>query len=573
MTPLRDPSLLDDNYSQYCVNAFLYKGTVRGFRENNPVFKCKLETTTAVYRIPNKDTVKPDFLNSLWLEFDDEYISVLRSPVIEDKFKRYYFFPSTGSPYFNTLENLQNGAPGYLLGVPVPETAPTVEGPVGSDEARSYGYTWVNQFGEEGQLSPTTTLIGPAIGDYILGLTPPLPSDLEDRALASINIYRTVTDTSGNAEFFLLANVPITQTTFADTVPDNVLANNLQLPSAGYSLPPVDLQGVVQMANGIMAGWSNEKEVWFSDPYIPHSWPSGYAVNVDAPIVGLAAVGSSLAILTEGSPWMATGITPSTITFGKIAANEPCISRGSIVAAGEGIYYASPNGLQLVNTSGTTSATQSIFQKEDWIGTNPYIFAAGKYSQAYVALLKGSANFENGIVIDHGAYSLVTLYPAKLNTPFTYLNLPGPLTNIYNDELSGQVFFLAGGLVYQWNPETATSLLPYVWRSKDYRFPFDDQFSCGTVYFAIPPTVTIPTPESKTRNTNQDQVYDPETQYLLMRVFADGRQVLVREIQVSGEVFKVPSGFKATYWSFQFEGIVTVRYAEFATSVKELRKT
>src|SRR4029077_3521031 len=108
-----------------------------------------------------------------------------------------------------------------------------------------------------------------------------------------------------------------------------------------------DLQGVVMMANGIAAGWSNEREVWFSAAYLPHAWPASYALTVDYPIVGLTANGASLNILCEGAPFIATGVTPDTMTIGRISSNEPCISRGSIVGSGEGAYYASPNGLIL----------------------------------------------------------------------------------------------------------------------------------------------------------------------------------------------------------------------------------
>jgi hypothetical protein len=326
------------------------------------------------------------------------------------------------------------------------------------------------------------------------------------------------------------------------------------------------------MANGIMAGWSNQKEIWFSEAYIPHAWPAAYALTVPYPIVGLGAVGSSLVILTEGEPSIATGITPGTMTIGGLAANEPCISRGSIVAAGEGVYYASPNGLILANSSGTTSVTLNILQKEDWIDTNPYDHAGGKYSQAYVAAVKGVATLPNGLILDRGAYSLLTLYPAKVNTPFSWLSLPGPVENIYNDELSGQLFIIAAGEVSQWNPETNDGLMPFVWRSKDFTFLFPQQFAAGIVHFNVPSTVTIPVPTPATRNTSQTQAFNPAKQYLLLRVFADGKQILVREIQVTGELILLPSGFKALFWSFQIEGIVEVKKMQFASSVKELRK-
>ena len=148
-------------------------------------------------------------------------------------------------------------------------------------------------------------------------------------------LYRTVTDSQGNATYYQVTEVPINPAgpvTIHDSATDAVITANLVLNTIGYAPPPADLQGVVMMANGIAAGFSNEREVWFSAGYLPHAWPPQYALTVDYPIVGLTANGSSLNIVTEGSPFIATGVTPDTMTIGKITANEPCISLGSVVA-------------------------------------------------------------------------------------------------------------------------------------------------------------------------------------------------------------------------------------------------
>lgn len=574
MMPLRDPMLLENNYAQYCTNTFLYKGAIRGFREDQSVHTIGKPAASSVYRIPSDTNVKQNFANSIWLEFQDLFTSVIRAPMIEDQFERYYFFPSSdgnSSPgaYYNTKAQLAAGLTGWSLGVIPPVAAPAVVPPSGTDEVRAYVYTYLTNFSEESAPSPVTVSVsGASVGTWGIGF-PAAPVVAGKPTIETINIYREVEDTSGNVNFYLVGQIPASSTSFSDVISDANAVNNPILPSLSWTPPPADLEGVVIMANGILAGWSNKKEIWFCEPYHPHAWPPAYAVTVPYPVVALAAVGSSLSILTEGRPQMATGATPATMTIGEIAANEPCISRGSVVAAGEGVYYASPNGLILLNSSGTSSVSQNILTKEDWIKADPYDFSAGKYSQAYVAFIRNTLNSDNGLVIDHGAYSLVTSYPAALNTPFTWLSLPGTVTNVYNDELSGQTFYISANKVYQWNPETGNILLPWIWHSKDFRFPYPNAFIAGNVLFDIPPEVTIPAPTS--HNTDQGQTYDPTKQYLLMRVYADKRLVYVREFLRSGEIFKLPSGFKADIFSFQFEGIVSATFFQVATSVKELR--
>ena len=582
MLPMKDASVLPDTASAYCKNAYLYAGTVQGFREAKATYTLQGSDTKQVYRIPLSNAVVPDFISSLWLEFNDPFIAVARAPMVEDTYKRYYFFPSdkalaSEGPYYNTLARLQAGQPTYLLGIPSPPIAPAVTAPQPPvlvatlaptappanivQEVRAYVYTWQSEFDEEGPPSPPTVEQGLASGTaWTIELNPPSSTATGSRTLKYTNIYRSVTALDGTASYYRVAQLPIAQETFLDTAIDASITSNLILPSASWTAPPADLQGVVVMANGILAGFSNTKEIWFCEPYTPHAWPAGYALTVDAPIVALAAVGSSLVVLTESTPWIATGVSPATMTLGKIASREPCISRGSAAPAGEGIYYASPNGLILVNMMGTTNVTQSFITKENWSAMGVEDFSASKYMMAYVAFAKGSKSRDNGVMLDH----------VTPNVSFSWLSEPATVGNIYSDELSGSTFIVTPTQVLEWNPATAENLLPWVWRSKQYRFPFAQQFVGGIVYFEVPSTLNIAAPTSASRNTSQNQDFNASTQYLLIRAYADNKLVFVREIIENGELFLLPSGFKATYWQFEMEGQVNLKEIKFATSVKEL---
>jgi hypothetical protein len=110
--------------------------------------------------------------------------------------------------------------------------------------------------------------------------------------------------------------------------------------------------------------------------------------------------------------------------------------------------------------------------------------------------------------------------------------------------------------------------LAWEWKSKQFRFPHAQEFKAFTALFEIPPEVTI---TLGPRNTGQNQVFDPTSQYLTLTVFADGRQVVIREIQTSGEVLLIPGGFKATIWEFYFNGQIGLKHFKAASSVKELK--
>ena len=448
-------------------------------------------------------------------------------------------------------------------------------------ETRAYGYTYVNDFGEESQISPVTVKSGDGTGTWVITIPAPPAGYNTNKAMnpGHYRLYRTVTDSSGNATYYQVTEVPINPVgtvTITDNATDASITDNLILGTVGFAPPPAGLQGVVMMANGIAAGFTNDRTVWFSAAFLPHAWPPEYALTVDYPIVGLTANGTSLNIATQGSPFIATGVTPDTMTIGIVKANEPCISRGSIVSAGEGMYYASPNGIQLLNTGGTENSTQEVYEKEFHYSLLPPQWASAKYGSSYVAFVKGSPIPSP----DNMGYHGFVMDSTVANVPFTYLRFSTPdspiqIVNAYSDELSGQIFgLMSNGSVMQWNPPQgvpgSTTLRPWQWKSKKFRFTAPQQFKAFMVLFEVPPEVQF---TLGVRNTDQAQIFDPTTQYLIVRVYADGRAVVVREMQASGEILLITGGFKAELWEFEFEGIVGMRFFKCASSIKELKAT
>jgi hypothetical protein len=155
------------------------------------------------------------------------------------------------------------------------------------------------------------------------------------------------------------------------------------------------------------------------------------------------------------------------------------------------------------------------------------------------------------------------------NTTFTYVSFPGLVENLFQDEYSGEIFLIGEGKIWWWDKPQQPRNSSYIWQSKLFEFPAKQAFIAAKVFFVAPPDVGLPIPG--VRNTDQSQQYDPEKQLLLLRVYAGGREILVREIQQSGELIMVPGGFKEDFWQFRLEGQVIVQNVQIATSVKELR--
>jgi hypothetical protein len=605
MLPARSPSLLPENFAAYSKNAWLYHGDLRGFRKPKQLHTLASNLTRTVYRIPDATKPMRSFDNSTWIEFQDQFTDVIRAPTINDAFRRYYYFSPSVAPSYNTFARIQASDSPFLLGVPAPPTAPTVN-ITGSANTllvtRAYVYTWQTAYGEEGPPSPPVVVTSDITNTWQVVVTAPLSGVTTGRNIEKVNIYRTIANGEGGSTFFRVASLPIATLTHVDSALDTVVSGNPQLQSTLWTPPPATLQGCVSLPNGILAGWANSTDIYFCEPYRPHAWPVSYAVSVDYPIVGLGVTGQSLVVMTEGSPYMMTGVHPSAMSLSAIKMREPCVSRRSIVSTEEGVFYASQNGLMLIQAGYGVgrNATVPLFSRQDWNALSPELFMGARANTAYVGFVRngvltggrvydGSVNdgeiidgSTGGEIIDGLREQFVAFADQgdngfiienfSENTSFTRLAFDGVLGNVVQDEPTGEVLLVSGDKVFQWDSPAEPILAPYRWVSKEYSFPYKQQFIAAKVHFDLPPGLAIPTPAPETRNTDQAQTFNPATQYLILKVYADGNLILVREVQKSGELIKLPSGSRYEMWQFELVGQVIVTSLQLAPSVKELRE-
>ena len=130
MIPAVNNRLLPDTNAAMSRDTWLYNGPLSGFKE--PVYIRDLESvsTQRVFRIPLDPYEKTNFNNSTWMEFDDPTVDVVRGPINDDAYSRYYWTGESTDCMYNSLERIQNGDPPLKLGVPEPAVAPGITAPV-----------------------------------------------------------------------------------------------------------------------------------------------------------------------------------------------------------------------------------------------------------------------------------------------------------------------------------------------------------------------------------------------------------------------------------------------------------
>lgn len=588
--PATDDRLLPDQAATVSRNAWLYSGALVGLVAPKYVRDLTNPGYGKVFRIPNNYLDATHFDDATWMEFANIDTDVIRSPVVGDTFDRYYWVSPSQQPMINSLARIKAGNPAYKLGVIQPTSTPSLSisgGVSATTESRAYVVTWVSAFGEEGP--PSNPVVNTGKIDATWTVTMPVAGgpDITNYNLSKARVYRTVT-VGTTASYFFVAEVAIATATYADSALNATVSANEILPSSTWSPPPTDLVGWVTMPNGMIAAWRNN-ELWFCEPYRPHAWPAEYVNVVEYPIVGLGVINQTLVVCTAGYPMVATGIHPASISLSKLANFEPCMSRGSVLSAPEGVYYASPNGLVLVANGAANLITEGLVLKDEWNAlAQVATLRATRLANAYYAFGTARVGFfqsspqwiQDGVGAGAtpsfiqqndfaGAVAGILVDPTNQRVAFNTLTSATPTMNVFNDPWSGETMIIRDDKVYRIDLADSTSSRDVMlWRSKIFQPNDKKNFQAMKVYFEVPPWAPALNP---VRNTASPQTLAAD-QYGLVRVYADGNLVMTRELRTSGELMRIPSGFKADYWQIELEHRVKVLSFQIATSAKELAK-
>jgi hypothetical protein len=232
-------------------------------------------------------------------------------------------------------------------------------------EARTYVYTYVTNYGEEGPPSPVSESYDILDGVEVLLEGLALPPTIGYN-ITHMRIYRTASSEAGT-EYQFVKEIELSTTVY-DAVPNRELAEILGTTS--WDPPDPEMTGLIAMPNGMMAGFKG-KTVFFCEPYFPHAWPPEYDQAIDHEIVGLAAIGNAVAVMTKGWPYILSGAHPRNASLRPIKVNQACVNKASIASDGDLVYYASPDGLVEISANGVRVATEDYLRKEDWQAYSP----------------------------------------------------------------------------------------------------------------------------------------------------------------------------------------------------------
>lgn len=323
-------------------------------------------------------------------------------------------------------------------------------------ESRAYVYTYVNKESgfefESGPSAPSDIVDVHYEQDVYLSSFEGVPTGY---SVTHKRIYRTV-----NGVYLFVAELTIAETNFTDTLKNEEL--NEELPTATWSPPPANLRGLINLPNGLMAGFVG-RDVYFCDPYHPHAWPLNYVQTVDYPVVGLGRMDTTLAVLTTGTPYFIQGSTPDAMVVVKSDLEQSCASKRSIVSTNGVVIYASPDGLVMLTPGGSKLITETMFTRAQW-----QTYFKPESIHAYQHDLKYVAFYDNGTTSGGFIYDLTS---GQIILHDIYAEAG------YNDLQRDHLFLaFSDRSVKKWLEGSAKS---YTWRSKKFTLPQIGGFSCA----------------------------------------------------------------------------------------------
>ncbi|GGI85782.1 hypothetical protein GCM10007978_24300 [Shewanella hanedai] len=474
------------------------------------------------------------YLNQHWFTWD-KHVDAINSPVANDPWQRVYF---TGDGYPKVTNNgvfsgANMPAVAFRLGVQAPEVPiigvvtedATDEVDPNDDESRYYTHTFVTEQGEEGPPGEASSKIEILYPDEVgtlvtLALSPP---NVNASNITHRRIYRTATG-GGIADYLLVAEVPISDSTFVDNVTGDRLGAPLE--TYDYEMPDQNMVGLTAMANGIFAGFMGNT-VCFSNAYLPYAWPSDYQMTTEHDIVAIVAMGNSLAVLTEGYPWIFSGVTPESMTGQKLESNQACVSARSAVIVNGTLIYASPDGLVALTGSGAVPLTANGITREQWQTYQPETieayFQEGRYLVFYGTLLDSAFIFD------------------PTSADFRHFDVTANCG--FNSLIDDALYLCQNGIISRW--EDAEGSMQYIWRSKEYRAP-DMSYSCA-------------------------RVTGKAVELSGIKIFADNNEILhLLPGDIPNYAFRLPS-IRGDRWEFELYGSGEVHSVSIAVSMQEIR--
>ena len=434
------------------------------------------------------------------------------------------------------------------------------------DYSTSYIYTFVSVYGEEGPPSAASTVVttddnASVALSNLQTSTSKSNSNLGSGAVK--RIYRSNTGSNTTA-FQFVAEIAMAATTYTDTSNNDDLAE--VIPSYYWIAPPDDdtstypdgpLKGLTALPNGILAGFTG-KRICFSEPFLPHAWPSSYRMAIEDNIIGMKAAGNGLIVTTEGAPYLVAGTDPTAMSAVKIEVSQSCLSKTSMVDMGPYVIYAGPDGLVAAAGTDVQVITEGLISPDQWQSTYyPSTINATLWKGRYLAFYNTGSGF-GGFIFD----------PRGEKKALTTLTASALIRGTFTDPDDGNAYLIIANQIKKFQGGSTDQT--YTWKSKELTLPKPTAMSFVKIDTeAFPVTVKV-YGDGTLFYTGTIALSGTQHSVSGSYVNAAGSSVTINSTNISEPVLRLPPRIFTTF-SVQIESTKIVNEIAIAESIEEIR--
>lgn len=580
LIPRTSERLLPDMGAQIAENVNLTSGDIKPTSIPSVAFVPGTQAQFyAAFRAEYNNTEK-------WRVWDKD-IDIIRGPLSPDVEARYYW-TGDGCPRYATFTNF--GTTDWALGIPSPTVQPAAShaGGTGSAVSRSYCYTFYQpSTGEEtGPSSPSNIIAGKVDGTWTISGFSSTPANSRAANFNTAGLKQRLYRTAGNsASWQLVAERAVSTADWTDALSDSAILGD-ELISSGWEPPPVGLKGIIVLPNGSAVGFYGN-QILYSEPFQMHAWPLAFRYQVESEIVGIAAYGTTVIICTETRPFVATGVSPESVTVESFSEVWPCLSKRSVCSVGDGVVFATRHGLGYIGQSGNDIITKGLYTAEEWYPLDPASMVVRvSDGRLFVSFIPDGGSTRQLVRIDMGEAAQLTSFSGNCNT-------------LYVDPLNGRLY-LVSDKVYLFDG-TFGSRNTFVWKSK--QIELAEPVNFGAVLIEWQGTMTPTEVQAAYQRFIDDQaanqvviaahihvgafgqlgfntdpingatgVAEPRSpgETLEYTLFDHDSPVFTQRV-VSGQPFRLPGGYKTDVIAHQLVGNVRVKYIKIAETMLGLK--
>jgi hypothetical protein len=389
-------------------------------------------------------------------------------------------------------------------------------------------------------------------------------------------IYRSAGSTGS---FLFVDEIPVAQTTYADTKSGTALGETL--PTLNTVPPPKNLTCLISLPNGCLVGLAGN-ELCFSDPYMPYSWPIGNRYSFSGHGVALCKSGNSVIVLTDTFPILFTGSDPEAMSPAVMETYAPCVSKRGTVDVGGGCLYPSFDGLWIAAPGRVENLTRRLYREKEWSSLVPSSFVAAFHDGQYYGHYR-SDHAEPGriLVID-------------INEPDSVVEVDDSVDTLYRNEYDGRLYVAQGTRLSQWDASEGQRY-DSDWVSATLQLPRPTNFAVAQVHAAFDQVVPLDTVQLQANedlissgadavaghlNGHELLAFEINASYIVpvvqdklrnvqFTLYRDGEPVFTKGV-TSSTPFRLPAGYRAEVFNIGLRASVPAYSVAIAESTAEL---